>query len=93
MAVEYAGISWRPRLAAGPYDFGDVEPLRRSAQMFGEFTRKRYTRCPRSGPITTRQDLASRAMLYRLGARIDIHPIRDREVKVTDWAHLADLES
>jgi len=88
LAVEYCELSWAARILDGPYDYSDPEPLRRSTQLFGELTRKRYTRAQRVTSLFTRQELAHRALFLRLGARIDIHPIRDEEVPVTGWDHV-----
>src|SRR5262245_28285336 len=88
LAVESAEIWWAARLQDGPYDYADPEPLRRSAQLFGEMTRKRYTRAQPVTPLFSRQDFGQRALFHRLGARIDIHPIRDEEVQATGWDHI-----
>ena len=87
MATEYADLSWAARIQDGPYDYSDPESLRRSAQLFGELTRKRYTRAQRVTSLFARQEFAHRALFLRLGARIDIHPIRDEEVQATGWDH------
>jgi aarF domain-containing kinase len=88
LAVEYAELSWAGRLRDGPYDYSDPIPLQRSTQIFGELTRKRYTRARAVTSLFTRQELSSRALFHRLGARIDIHPIRDEEVQATGWDHV-----
>jgi hypothetical protein len=85
LAVEYAELSWAARLQQGPYDFADPAPLQRSLQIFGELTRKRYTRARAVTSLFTRQELSYRALFHRLGAKIDIHPIRDEEVRATGW--------
>lgn len=87
LAVEYGQLSWAARIQQGPYDYSDPQPLRRSLQLFGELTRKRYTRGQRVTSLFARQELAHRALFLRLGARIDIHPIRDKEVQATGWDH------
>jgi aarF domain-containing kinase len=88
LAVEYAELSWAARRQVGPYDYADPAPLQRSMQIFGELTRKRYTRARAVTSLFTRQELSYRALFHRLGARIDIHPIRDEEVRATGWEHV-----
>jgi aarF domain-containing kinase len=88
LAVESAELWWAPRLQDGPYNYADPEPLRRSAQLFGEMTRKRYTRAQPVTALFSRQDFGNRALFHRLGACIDIHPIRDEEVQSTGWDHV-----
>jgi hypothetical protein len=87
LAVEYCELSWAARIQDGPYDYSDPEPLRRSAQLFGELTRKRYTRAQQVTSLFTRQEFGLRTLFLRLGACIDIHPIRDEEVRGTGWDH------
>jgi aarF domain-containing kinase len=88
LAVESAELWWAARLQEGPYDYTNPEPLRRSMELFGEMCRKRYTRAQPVTPLFSRQDFGHRALFHRLGARIDIHPIRDEEVQVTGWDHV-----
>jgi predicted unusual protein kinase regulating ubiquinone biosynthesis (AarF/ABC1/UbiB family) len=88
LAAESAELWWAPRLQDGPYDYADPEPLRRSVQLFGEMTRKRYTRAQPITPLFSRQDFGNRTLFHRMKARIDIHPIRDEEVQATGWEHV-----
>jgi predicted unusual protein kinase regulating ubiquinone biosynthesis (AarF/ABC1/UbiB family) len=88
LATEYAEIVWAGRLQDGPWDCANPEPLRRAVEIFGELTRKRYTRGQRVTSLFSRQTLGSMALFHRLGARFDVHPIRDEEVQSTGWDHL-----
>jgi hypothetical protein len=47
--------------------------------------RKRYSRARACTPMMARQQLALRAMLYQLRAKIEIAPIAEREVVATGW--------
>ncbi|MBC8355700.1 MAG: AarF/ABC1/UbiB kinase family protein [Planctomycetes bacterium] len=82
-SVEYCEHVWKARIQPGVMDFGDAEDLRKTIDLLAELTKKRYTRGRSASPLVTRWELAYRTMLYRLGAKIDVHPIRDEEVKVT----------
>ena len=53
--------------------------------MFVEMVRKRYSRARPCTPMMARQQMAWRAILYRLRARIDIAPIAEEEVRATGW--------
>ena len=88
LAVEYAEIVWAGRLTDGPWNCASPEPLRRAVEIFGELTRKRYTRGQRATSLINRQTLGSMALFHRLAARFDVHPIRDEEVQATGWDHL-----
>lgn len=83
----YEHIS-KPFLEPGIYDYSNADNLRRSLRMVGELTQKRYTRSHRMTLLTTRFEYAHKTIHYRLGAKIDVHPIRDEEVKATGWAHV-----
>ena len=88
LGTEYTEIVWAGRLQKGPWDLANPEPLRRAVSIFGELTRKRYTRAQRVTSLYSRQTLCSMALFHRLGARFDVHPIRDEEVQATDWDHV-----
>jgi predicted unusual protein kinase regulating ubiquinone biosynthesis (AarF/ABC1/UbiB family) len=92
LCVEWAERDWKPRLQDGPFDFGDLEELRSLVDTSIQLTRNRHTCGQSSTAILTRNDLGYRGMLYRLGAKIDFSPIRDREVLVTGWEHTRHLQ-
>jgi aarF domain-containing kinase len=89
LAVEYADIVWSGRLLDGPWECSNPEPLRRAVEIVGEMTRKRYTRGERTQSLITRQTLGLMALFHQLGARFDVHPIRDEEVQATGWEHVS----
>lgn len=86
-SVDYCEHVWQPRIRPGVTDFGDGDDLRKTIDLLSELAKKRYTRGQSTSPLVTRWELAYRTMLYRLDAKIDIHPIRDEEVLATGWDH------
>jgi len=82
---EYTDWSWRARYCGCEFDYGDQADLRRGIDLFVEMVRKRYSRARPCTPMIARQYLGSRGMLYRLGAKVDIAPIAEEEVKATGW--------
>jgi aarF domain-containing kinase len=82
---EYCDWSWRARYCGGDFDFGDTADFRRGIDLFIEMLRKRYSRARPCTPVIARQHLGWRGMLYQLGAKIDIAPIAEQEVKATGW--------
>ncbi len=86
--MAYMAHIWKPHLVPGAYDYGDAEELRTTLRMIGDLTQRRYTRGRRTGLLNLRWELAYRTTMYRLGAKIDVHAIRDEEVVATGWAHI-----
>lgn len=76
---------WRARSQRGEFDFSVTADYRYGVDLFFEMLRKRYSRSRACTPAITRQYFGWRAMLYRLGAKIDIARIAEEEVKVTGW--------
>jgi predicted unusual protein kinase regulating ubiquinone biosynthesis (AarF/ABC1/UbiB family) len=85
VADAFADWCWRARYWGGPFDYGDEADFRRGIDLFTEMIRKRYSRSRPSTPAIARQNFGVRSMLYRLGAKIDIRPIAEEEVKATGW--------
>jgi predicted unusual protein kinase regulating ubiquinone biosynthesis (AarF/ABC1/UbiB family) len=82
---EYADWSWRSRYCGGEFDFGDAVDFRRGVDLFVQMVRKRYSRSRPCTPVIARQHFGWRSMLYRLGAKVDIAPIAEDEVRATGW--------
>jgi aarF domain-containing kinase len=82
---EYTDWNWRSRYCGGEFDFGDEADFRRGIDLFVEMVRKRFSRARPSTPMMARQYFGWRAMLYRLGAKIDVVPIAEEEVRATGW--------
>ena len=91
LCMEWAECDWKPRLQDGPFDYGSADELRQFVNKFIQLARSRHTCGQSSTAILSRNDLAYRGLLYRLGAKIDIHPIRDQEVLATGWEHTRHL--
>jgi aarF domain-containing kinase len=72
---------WEPLRQPGPFDLGGDDYFPRGLRIFEEILRKRYT----GGlPVTTwinRMFLGVRSLCYRLGARVDVHAINERELQ------------
>jgi predicted unusual protein kinase regulating ubiquinone biosynthesis (AarF/ABC1/UbiB family) len=85
LTEQFADWSWHSRYCGGEFDFADVEDLRRGIDIFVEMVRKRYSRARPCTPMMARQQLAWRAMLYRLRAKVDVAPIAEEEVRATGW--------
>lgn len=82
---EFSEWSWRSRYCNCEFDFGDEADFRRGIDIFVEMVRKRYSRARPCTPMMARQQLAWRAMLYQLRAKIEIAPIAEEEVRATGW--------
>jgi predicted unusual protein kinase regulating ubiquinone biosynthesis (AarF/ABC1/UbiB family) len=82
---EYADWGWRARYTAGPFNFGDEADFRRGINLFVEMMRKRYNRGRPCAPVIARSQFGWRAILYRLGAKIEVAPIAEEEVRATGW--------
>ena len=70
----YTDWCWRPRYCGAEFDFGDEANFRRGIDLFVEMVRKRYSRARPCTPIIARQHFGWWAMLYRLKAKVEIHP-------------------
>ena len=80
LAREYCDWLWEPLRRKGPFDLGSSDYFPRGMQLFEETLRKRHTR---SLPVNTwmnRTFLGVRALCYRLGARVDVYSISEREM-------------
>lgn len=73
--------TWRPIRCRGPFDFGDGAFLVEGAEVFREITRKRYTRSEPLCVLSARMFFGLFAMLYRLGARVDMRRIGEDEAR------------
>jgi hypothetical protein len=82
---EFTEWSWRARAGRREFDFGDEADVRRGIELFVELVRRRYSRGHPSTPMMGRHTFAMRAVLYRLGAVIDVAPIAEEEVRATGW--------
>jgi predicted unusual protein kinase regulating ubiquinone biosynthesis (AarF/ABC1/UbiB family) len=82
---ELADSQWRSRYCGGEFDFGDDADFRRSVDIFIEMVRKRYNRSRPCTPSIARQYFGWRSLLYRLGAKIDVAPIAEEEIRATGW--------
>ena len=85
LSDEYADWSWRSRYQQGAFDFGDEADFRRGVDLFVEMVRKRYSRARPCTPVIARQHFGWRSILYRLGAKIDVTPIAEEEVRAAGW--------
>jgi predicted unusual protein kinase regulating ubiquinone biosynthesis (AarF/ABC1/UbiB family) len=77
--------TFQPMRQGEPFDFGNAEHLREGANIYREMVRKRYTRGQPLCVLIARMHLGSRALLYRLRARVNSQAIEREEVQVTGW--------
>lgn len=80
LAREYCEWLWEPLRQPGPFDLGGEDYFPRGMRIFEEILRRRFTR---SLPVNTwinRTFLGVRALCYRLGARVDVNAINEREM-------------
>lgn len=64
-----------------PFDFGDGGRLSRGAELFTDMVLKRENQCHPMYAYFFRSLFGVEAMLYRLGARVNVRAIHDREVQ------------
>ena len=79
---EMGDWAWEPLLVNGAFDYSDPEYFRRGVRLYGELVRHRYTR---SLPVNTwlfKAIFGMRAMLARLGARVDTGAIMRAESRL-----------
>ena len=67
----------------GPFDFGTIEHLQRGIHWFVGLSRQRYTRSHPTYVYFNRSVFGLRALLYRLGAQVDVRALHRREAR--DW--------
>ena len=77
-------LVYRATLLPG-LDFGDTADFRRGIDLFVEMVRRRYSRGRPSSPTMARNTFAVRAMLYRLGANVNVAAIAEEEVRAAGW--------
>lgn len=65
----------------GPFDFGNIEHLQRGIDWFVGLTRKRYTRSHPTYVYFNRSVFGLRALLYRLGAQVDVRALHSQEAQ------------
>jgi predicted unusual protein kinase regulating ubiquinone biosynthesis (AarF/ABC1/UbiB family) len=84
--VEYGRWMWRPYQHGGPFDFGDNSYLREGIDRFAALGRARYPTpwLPMSAFIA-RWYYGTVALLYRLGARVDVRAIDLSERRAAGW--------
>lgn len=78
---EYCEWLWDPLREDGPFDFGVPGYFERGMRLYGEFTRRRWTRSVPVNVWLTKLFFGVRAMLCRLEAVVDYGAIMERESK------------
>jgi predicted unusual protein kinase regulating ubiquinone biosynthesis (AarF/ABC1/UbiB family) len=77
----YVDWLWRPRYVGGVYDYGDEAEFRRGIDLFVEVGRKRCDINRSAKLMLLRHQWTLRALLKRLGAKVDVAPIAEKEVR------------
>jgi len=83
---DHCNWCWEPYRKVGLFDFGNHENFQTGFRLVGEAMRKRCTRGPNYSTAVNRFHFGSRAMLYRLRARVEMKAINDEEMRVTGWS-------
>lgn len=78
---EYLRWCFEPFWHEGPYDFGNAAKMKEGIQVAGRLTRKRQTRSKPVFVLVGRYHFGYRALLYRLGAKVDARAIMDRAAR------------
>ena len=84
-AQEFARAIYEPRCCGVEFDFGDGDYFRRCCELLVELAGKRYTQGRPFTPISTRQDMGYRSILYRLRAKVNVRELAEREVQSAGW--------
>jgi predicted unusual protein kinase regulating ubiquinone biosynthesis (AarF/ABC1/UbiB family) len=79
---DYTGWLWEPFQGIEPFDFSSEEYLRRGMHLMGEMFRRRYVRSKPVNIWLTRLFFGTRAMAYRLQARVAVRCLLDRETPI-----------
>jgi aarF domain-containing kinase len=80
LAREYCEWLWEPLRRPGVFDLGSPDYFPRGVRIFDETLRKRFTRGQPVNTWMNRMFLGARSICYRLGARVDVHAINEREM-------------
>lgn len=76
---EYCDWVWAPLRCEGPFDFGKDGQFERGAKIYGEFTKRRWTRSMPVNVWLNKVFFGVRAMLCRLEARVDYREVMTSE--------------
>ncbi len=82
LMLKWSRWVWQPIRHKGPFDFGSLDYFRQGMDAFHEMTRRRYVRTIPLNTWLTRNFAGIRAMLYHLGARVDLHAIAEQETTI-----------
>ncbi len=81
MLIDLGEWLWRPLGYEGKFDFAGDDYFAEGMKMYVEFTRRRYVRGIPLQNWLNRTFVGLRAILYRLGARVDVKSLYDAERK------------
>jgi hypothetical protein len=76
---------WRPYWRGGLFDFGDSRYLREGVEILEQFYSERFMLGVPMAVFTTRWYLATVALLYRLGAHVNVRDLYVSERSATGW--------
>jgi aarF domain-containing kinase len=77
--------TWRPYWHGGLFDFGDARYLREGVEILEQFYSERFMLGVPMAVFTTRWYLATVALLYRLGAHVNVRDLYVSERSATGW--------
>jgi predicted unusual protein kinase regulating ubiquinone biosynthesis (AarF/ABC1/UbiB family) len=76
---------WEPFWYDGPFEFGNAAKMKEGMDIAGRLTRKRQTRGKPVFVFVGRYHFGYRSLLYRLGARVNMRAIMEREARHGGW--------
>ena len=85
LSEEYGHWVWQSIYNGGEFDFGNEADFKKGVDLLTEMASKRYSRSRPCTPCLSRQQFGCRSILYRLKAKVDVHSIREEELKAADW--------
>jgi hypothetical protein len=80
MSLMRDSCNWdeEPLMVSGPFDFADPNHLKRGVEILSQIALKRYTRSHPMFIYWNRSIIGLRALMYQLGAQIDLGPIFEK---------------
>jgi aarF domain-containing kinase len=85
MAREFYEWTVKPLKTDGPFDYRTETEFKRSVDLLGAMISRRYTRAMPMHQFVLRMTLGLRAMLLRLGSRVDLRKLYEREMSNRGW--------
>ena len=85
LSEQFADWSWRARYDGGEFDFSDEADFRHGTELLAQMARHRFNRGRPCTPTICRAQMAMRALLFRLQAKVDVREIAESEIAAAGW--------